>query len=218
MIDAKDEAIWDELYKDAISKISHNPTLYTKLEKVYNNPRYYAKWYLLIIEGNLERNGRVPSEINHASIYRHLGKNDSFSLSDNIEKIFTRYEHEIGIKLNTEMKRKATCFQYTANEYTGPRRADHTQAKEIFSEYEFKHYVDNVQHHYESEFDDGGFVYVWKSTIQWDDRHECNHHTQYITSNRYPCHERVAFQWKCAHELAADSFLILEKWHHRWYN
>lgn len=218
MIDAKDKETWDKLYTDACSKIEHNPSLYTKLEKVHQNAQYYSKWYLLTIEGNLDRNGSVPSEINHASIRRHLGKNNSFSLPENIERLFTRYEYQIGLRLNSEMVKKSKRQDYKAKEYSGPRRDDHIRARQTFSDFSFKKYAQNVDKHLQSITDEHGIIHVWRSTVDWNDRKECKEYVTYPAGDRCSCNERISFQWQCPHELCADGFLILGKWNHRWYN
>ena len=218
MIDAKTQETWDELYDDASHKVTGNPILFRKLEKVHENPRYYSKWYLLSIEGNQDRNGSVPSEINHSSMQSHLGHRNSFSLPENILRLFTRYETQIGIKLNLEMKRKSKRQEYRAKEYTGPRKEDHIKACQTLSDFAFKRYASNVVKHLQSVVDDEGYIHVWRSTLPWSEKEECRNYVTYVQGDRCICHERISFQWQCPHELAADGCLVLEKWHHRWYN
>jgi hypothetical protein len=62
----KDE--WRFSYRKAREAVKEFPLMVEKLEQIYNNPSYYAGYYLKNIVGNLTLLGSVPAEINHSSI------------------------------------------------------------------------------------------------------------------------------------------------------
>ena len=218
MIDATTKERWDDLYDMARFRVASNPRMYEKLNKVYQDPSYYSKWYLLTMEGNLNQNGSVPSEINYSNLQSHLGNKNQFSLPENILQLFLRYEAQIGQKLNKEMVRKTKRFMYRGTEYTGPRRQDCVSAYKSLSDFAFSKFSSNMGWHLQSVVDEDDYTHVWKSTTDWDDREECNNYVIYTDGDRCNCQNRVSFQLQCPHELIADGCFILDKWHHRWYN
>jgi hypothetical protein len=65
-----------------------NKTSY--LLKVYNNPEYYAGWWLRNQEGHLNLLGSVPAEQNHASIKAHLGDGAMWYVADHARRLMER--------------------------------------------------------------------------------------------------------------------------------
>jgi hypothetical protein len=63
------------------------------LEEIYQDPLHYAGWFLRKIEGNLFLNGSVPTEQNHSSVAAYLGAGASWSVVEQVSKLFSRQTH-----------------------------------------------------------------------------------------------------------------------------
>lgn len=53
MLDTNSKTEWEHLYNLAAEKIMRNPEMVLTLEEIYKNHKYYSRWYLLQMEGNL---------------------------------------------------------------------------------------------------------------------------------------------------------------------
>ena len=218
MIDASTEVEWNKFYTEASNVVIYNPDSNEKLRKIFENPRYYSTWYLLQCEGNRKRQGSVPSEINHASIFSYFGKDSVFSLPKNVERLHHRYDQQLSEEQNKEMKRNDNRRKYTGSEAPPGLKNDFITARTIFSDYAFKNYKRNVSNLLQHRIDDEGTIHVFSSKYSWNERDQCKTYQTYKEGERCPCKNRLAYQWQCAHELTVDGCLVPDKWHTRWLN
>ena len=93
------------MFDKASKLLIFNPDMYQKLQKIHQNPKYYSTWYLLTIEGHQYRKGSVPAEQNHSSIDSHFDGELGFSLPEQIQKLFNRYDQRLSAMQNAEMEK-----------------------------------------------------------------------------------------------------------------
>ena len=86
------EKEWTTSYTTARSKILDHPTVLEKLDDVYNNPQYYSGYYHRSISCNMVFRGSIPAEQNHSFIIAFLGKNASYTITEQIVKFLERAE------------------------------------------------------------------------------------------------------------------------------
>ena len=83
---------WDKAYGYALNFVITDPVKREVLYEIYDNPSYYAGFYLKTIAGNLCMLGSVCSEQNHASNVAYLGKGANWSIMEQIAKLMTRHQ------------------------------------------------------------------------------------------------------------------------------
>ena len=66
--------VWDKAYSEAKSQLITFPRKLEILNNIYINPNYYAVYVTSNIVANLNLNGTVSAEQNHASIVKHNGQ------------------------------------------------------------------------------------------------------------------------------------------------
>ena len=98
----KDE--WSFSYRKAREAVKEFPLMVEKLEEIYNNPSYYAGYYLKNIVGNLTLLGSVPAEINHSSICAYFGKGANWTLSYHMMILMER-QHTHYLSLRRDIDR-----------------------------------------------------------------------------------------------------------------
>jgi hypothetical protein len=82
---------WEYAFQQISTTIAMNTNKTAYLLKVYENPRYYAGWWLKTHEGHLNLQGSVPAEQNHSSIKAHLGNGAmSWSVADHARRLMKR--------------------------------------------------------------------------------------------------------------------------------
>ena len=84
MISSPDKKVWISSYKSIAKYLQLDPIKLEKLDNIYNNPGYYAGYFLRNIEGNRVFRGSVPAEQNHSSVIAYLGEGGNSSIMEHM--------------------------------------------------------------------------------------------------------------------------------------
>ena len=84
------ETEWHFAYKNARLLIANHPTKVDKLDAIFNNPSYYAGYYLNNIKCHLDLKGSAPAEQNHSSIISYFGDGASWTIMEHIHRLLQR--------------------------------------------------------------------------------------------------------------------------------
>ena len=86
--------------------MKNDPHKLRKLDSIYQNPSYYAGYYLRNIDGNLMVLGSVTAEQNHASIIAYIGEGGNWSIMLHMSKLMSRHQDHVKKK---NRRRFVTC-------------------------------------------------------------------------------------------------------------
>ena len=75
--------------------LENDPQKLGKLDNIYQNPSYYAGYYLRNIEGNLWLLGSVTAEQNHASIVAYMGEGGNWSIMLHMSMLMSRHQDHV---------------------------------------------------------------------------------------------------------------------------
>ena len=121
MLKCSIESDWKTFYHNAVELVQHEPRAFGDLEEIYNNPSYYSSWYIRSMHENLELNGSVPAEQNHASICAHICNGRNFAICEHINKLERFFLHAC-----VHAHKWLMCYLYCENSRNTPQFFGHS--------------------------------------------------------------------------------------------
>ena len=209
---------WESSYENILQHVQGDASKTQYLMEIYNNPRYYAGWYLRNIHLNINIKGTQSSEAYHASIKKAFGKCKNWSISTHLCKL---REHQINWRnrmRNQDIKYSIKIRKFKSS-MPKDKINDDVLAKETLSKYAYSNlWCKEIRaaNSYKKKNMSDGTVAIVPSNDNPDNRlyGEC----WIITPDtRCTCERRIMFGIQCRHELVFDEKLIVSKFHHRWY-
>ena len=198
----------------AMETASSDPLKASYIKKIFNNPQYYAGYYLQQVEGNLQMMGLAPAEQNHSSICSHLGNGANWTVSENIRQLIERQQTLEKSAAHLDNKLYTSKFNYQS-ELIGKDKKNKELAKRNLTKYAFEQLFVRARSAAKElsweELDDGT-VNLWPHYREREG-------TLTVTikeGTRCQCVNRKAFRFQCCHELASDGHFLLEKYDPRW--
>lgn len=210
------KADWEHGYSKSLLLLAKDAEKMMLLQQIYSNPKYYAGWYLRLMEENLFLNGSVPAEQNHSSITAHLGKGASWGIAEHIKHLIVRQRDLTTQRRSREASRCLSTNKYKSDFREQKQRDDELAIRSLSKwAYENLFVVEyrKISKLDQEELEDGSFQ-VWR-------RSNDKQSDSFITikqDKRCPCERRVGYNHQCAHELLLDGQLRLEKYSARWLN
>ena len=104
---------WNIVFNSASELLVDLPTKLELLNKIHNNPSYYAGYITRLIVGNLSCNGSTPVEQNHASIVSFKGEHMLTSVCEHIQSLLERQQ-----QLSNKDNEKETEYIVRSYRYT----------------------------------------------------------------------------------------------------
>ena len=217
MLLSRSKSDWDQSYENAAKLLQCDPIKLEKLDKIYDNPEYYAGYYLRSKVGNLNLNGSTASEQNHSSTQACIGPSGhSNSIMDHVCYLVKREAEKM-----KSMKQKDDLLHCRVHNYQsveqGQRALDDVLAKKSLSVYAYNNLYTRASKYaayLTSEVLDDGSTNVWPA--------KSNPNTCPMTNikpnERCTCHKKVEYMFQCSHESVADNKLVLSKYSDRWFN
>ena len=86
-------------------KVLDNPITRISFRDIYQNPSYYAGYYLRNIDGNIWLLGSVSAEQNHSSIISYIGDGGNWSIMLHMSKLMSRHQDYV-----KKRKQKKICY------------------------------------------------------------------------------------------------------------
>ncbi len=130
---------WDIAFHSASELLVDLPTKLELLNKIHNNPSYYAGYITRLIVGNLSCNGSTPAEQNHASIVSFKGEHMLTSVCEHIKSLLERQQ-----QLSNKDNEKETEYIVRSHRYTpeleGAMAQEETIARGVLSQVPHKKY------------------------------------------------------------------------------
>ena len=187
---------WNESYQKMVPFTCGDAQAMEKLNEIYSRPEYYAGWWLREQEGNLEVQGSVSAEQNHASIVSNFGKGANWDISFHLCQLLKRH-----IKTTKERREKEAEYKYKTrihksgfNDDVGIDN-DHA-AKETLSRYAYNNFVVEYKQSYQwrvEKYVTNGVV-VCPIVSHGNDQEES---VTVPTDGRCSCRRRVSYMWQC---------------------
>ena len=207
---------WDKAYGDALDFVIIDLQKRETLYAIYDNPSYYAGYYLKSIEGNLGILGSVSAEQNHSSNVAHLRKGAFWSITEQISNLMNKHQYNWrkDIAKNADLTVSLHRFKSIL---CGQEGIDDVNAK-----------IDLTRHAYTTYFGKSSKAVRYlqfrmdenKNAICWPIRENYDKSISTIIKfgERCFCKRRVLFQVQCQHELLIDGEYLMTKYRHRWLN
>jgi len=137
MLVSADENAWHQSYKSIANFFKNDPHKLRKLDSIYQNPSYYAGYYLKKIVGNLMLLGSVPAEQNHSSIIAYIGDGGNWSIMLHMSKLMSRHQDHVKKKKSEEDLLHVRSYKYKST-LIGQKGIDDCNAKSSLSSYAYK--------------------------------------------------------------------------------
>ena len=87
------KSLWESSYHNILNQLQGDAEHIQSLQKLFNNPKYYAGWYLRRIELNINIKGTQSSESYHGTIKKSFKKNRKWSIATNIAKLYRPHKN-----------------------------------------------------------------------------------------------------------------------------
>jgi hypothetical protein len=129
---------WVHVFQQIPSTIAADANKTEYLLKIYQNPNYYAGWWLRNQEGHLNLQGSVSAEQNHASIKAHLGDGATWYVADHARRLVERQSRLTPERRIEEAKHYHTVRKYQSMEL-GQCKVDKENAKTNLSGWAYTH-------------------------------------------------------------------------------
>ena len=192
--------------------------LLNKLIDIYNNPSYYAGWWLSKnIEGNLNLKGSVPAEQNHSSITSRLGKGARWQLPEQVKQLIHR-QRSMTAERRAEEAQWVQRYTVFRSPLGGPEAVEEQLAMRTLSKWAFKnlYLVERKRRNrYTSSKKDDNSILVFSIA----DPHNTDKQVILRDGCRCSCPRRIAYQHQCVHKVIFDGGLNLSKYNPRqWFH
>ena len=100
MLECETEKQFRICFKTAKKIIKANPKKVEILEDIYNNPEYYAGYFLKSVPGHLGKQGDSHAEQNHSSVVAYLGNGGSMRVAQQVCELIDRHKEQIKKRKN----------------------------------------------------------------------------------------------------------------------
>ena len=195
------------------------PTKLELLNKIHNNPSYYAGYVTRKIVGNLSCNGSTPAEQSHTSIVSFKGEHMLTSVCEHIKSLLERQQ-----QLSNKDNEKETEYVVRSHRYTpeleGVMAQEETIARGVLSQVPHKkYYIEQLKKSelLQCQFDAETMKHrVWPANDYFDNNKR--DHVAFGVGMRCPCWRSVDFSIQCKHDLTVNIKFKRHHWAHRWYN
>ena len=219
MLTSTTEEEWDNAYHSAFAKITAHPSKVSLLNKIYNNPQYYAGYVTSEIVGNLKLNGSVPAEQNHSSNVRFIGDVMLNSVCEEIKSLLERQQQLCNKENDIEQDYTVRSHRYLPQLH-GELAVEDISARNVLAGKPHKDYFilqSKATEYLQSIFDSDAMVHkVWPANESFDSDNQ--NHLSFAVGGRCPCWRRIDFNIQCKHELKINPKFKKHHWGHRWYN
>jgi hypothetical protein len=214
MLKSKTKEEYKLSFDIAMETARSDPLKASYIEKIFNNPQYYAGYYLKEIDGNLQMMGSAPAEQNHSSICSHLGNGANWTVSENIRQLIERQQTLEKSAAHVDNKLYTSNLNFRSL-LIGKDKKNEELAKRNLTKYAFEQLFTRARSAAKElswEEHDDGTVKLWPHYRE----QEGNLTITIEDGTRCQCASRKAFRFQCCHELASDGDFILEKYDPRW--
>ena len=219
MLTSATEEEWDSAYQSAYELITEHPSKVDLLNKIYNNPQYYAGYVTKQIVGNLNLNGSVPAEQNHSSNVRFIGDVMLNSVCEHIKTLLERQQQLCNKETDLETDYIVRSHRYLP-QLEGDLALEDIKARQVLSLKPHKEYFIlqlKATEYLQSTFDTDDMKHnVWPANEPFDNNDK--NHVSFSVGTRCPCWRRIDFNVQCKHELKINPKFKKHHWGHRWYN
>jgi hypothetical protein len=198
----------------AMETVLEDPRQQSYIEKIFNNPQYYAGYHLRQMNGNLKMMGSAPAEQNHSSISMHLGHGANWSVAENIRQLIERQQTLEKSFSHYDNKLYTTNLNFRSD-LVGRDKYNEEAAKRNLTKYAFDNLFCRARskaRELSIEVEVDGSVCLWP---HYKDKQD-NATITIAKDVRCDCADRIAYQFQCCHELAADKDFTLDKYNPRW--
>ena len=217
MLLSRSKEEYDRCFMLAATALKDDPVKAEILNKINENPSYYAGYYLRDRVGNLNMHGSQGSESNHSSIISHLGQVCSGnSIMNHVCQLVKREAQKMKEKKKADDELYCRIHNYKSK-FQGQKGQIEVQARKCLTNYAFKELFSKASRHasyltYKVQSDG--------STKIWPAKCDINSSQTIVIGKgkRCNCIKRVDMDYQCGHELAADERFIPAKYNQKWYN
>ena len=210
---------WERAYENAKNKLGYSyPSKIEVLDKIHDNPEYYAGYVTRNILGNLSLNGSTPAEQNHSSIVSFNGDKMLGCICDHVKALCERQQQLSNKENELEVDYMVKSHRYIPT-LDGRLGVEESSAREVLSNTPFKEYF--IKQLKSTDYLDIHFNHIlqrhniWPSSETFDPLDE--DHIVINVGQRCCCWRRIDFNIQCKHELKINPEFKKEHWGNRWY-
>jgi len=207
---------WDKAYGAALDFVITDPQKREILYAIYDNPSYYAGYYLKSIEGNLGLLGSVSAEQNHAANVAHLGKGASWSITEQISNLMKKNQYYWRKESGKNADLTVSLHRFKSR-LSGQEGINDVNAKRDLTRHAYTTYFGKSSmavRYLQFRMDKDLNAICWPINENYDKSNS----TIIKFGERCFCKRRVLFPVQCQHELLVDGEYVMTKYHHLWLN
>ena len=202
MLLSKTKEEWDKAFSEAKEILVPYPTKLSLLQNIYDKPKYYSGYITRHIIGNLNLNGTVFAEQNHASVINHFGETMLGNIVDHLKSLMQRQQFLCNKENDLEATYLVESYKYNPS-LDGDFGVEERKAREILSSTPFKEFFIpqlKASEYLVCDYDDSSRTYkIWPAAVSFSESDA--DHVTIKTGDRCLCWRRVDLNIQCKHEF-----------------
>ena len=201
----------------AKTKLYQNQTLVNEIDKIQNDPSYYAGYYLRNTEGLMGVRSSVEAEQNHAGNVAYIGKGANFDIVQQIHEHSLRHQNKLVTQNEDENEFHVKAMKYKGRGVEPLKGADE-QARITLNRYAFNNLWSKqfeLTSNLQTEYQANGTIDVWPLKVKKEESSSVFTLDPNDKSVRCYCTHRRQYLSQCRHEIKVHCQFLKENWPNR---